>query len=81
MEVREESDKIQYLAARAPGIFKSEESESRCKVPKVPVDVRDEAGYLKTIYPELLEVGEGGEVTERGFVKFFEGEIKGVAET
>ena len=57
LEVREESDKIQDLSTRALGFLKGEESKSGRQVSEAQVDVGHEAGYLKVIYPEFLEVG------------------------
>jgi hypothetical protein len=71
LETWEEPDEIQNLPARALGFPEGKESKSWCKVSEALSDVQHEAGYLEIIYPELLEVRECGEVTERAPIKAF----------
>ena len=71
LEVWEEPDEIDDLAGRAYGFPESEESEGRCEVSKVPLNVWHEAGHLELVYPKLLEVCEGGKVTQGPPVELF----------
>ena len=64
LEVREKADEIQDFSTRTFGLFEREESKSGRKVSKVPLNVGHEAGYLKVIYSEFLEVCECGKVTQ-----------------
>ena len=81
LEIREESNKIQDFTGRTSGVFESEKSESRGEVSKALLNGRHEARYLETVYPELLEVFECGEITEGGRGKSFGGEFNSVAYT
>ena len=69
LEVWEESDEIQYLPGRACGFPECKESKSRCKVTETLLDVRHEAGYLETVYSELLEIRECGKVMQGASTK------------
>jgi hypothetical protein len=71
LEVREKTDEIQELSTRAFGLFKGKELKSGWQVSKVPLNVGHEAGYLKVIYPEFLEVCEGGKVTQGTSAELF----------
>jgi hypothetical protein len=71
LEIWEESDEIQDLPAGTPGLSESKESKSWREVSEALLNVRHEAGYLKIIYPKLLEVRECGEVTQRALAKAF----------
>ena len=64
LEIREEPNEVQDLTAGAFGCPEGKESKSRCEVSEVLLDVRNEAGHLKIIYPKLLEVRECGKVTQ-----------------
>lgn len=75
MEVREKSNKVQDLPARAFRVPQSEEPKSGGEMSEVPFDIRHEAGYLEIIYPELLKVRECGEVTEGGSAEPFWSEL------
>ena len=57
LEVREEPDEIQDLSARTVGFLKGEEAKSGRQVSEALANIGHEAGYLKVIYPEFLEVG------------------------
>ena len=64
LEVREESDEIQYFSASAFGLFEGEELECWREVPKTLLNGWHETGYLKVVDPKLLEVCKRGEVTQ-----------------
>jgi hypothetical protein len=77
LEVREESDEIQDLPARAPGLFEGKESECGREVSKALLNIRHKAGYLEMVYSELLEVCERGEVRQGAPIELFGGELVG----
>ena len=62
LEVREESDEIQDLPARANGLFEGEESKGWREVPEALSDGWHKAGYFEKIYSEVLEVRKRGKV-------------------
>ena len=75
LEVREESDEIQDLAGRAFRFLESKKSKGGRKVSKTLFSVRHEAGCLKIVYSELLEVRECGKVMEIVSGKSFSSEL------
>jgi len=64
LEVREETDEIQDLAARPFWLFESEESKRRREVSETPSNVRHEGGHMEIVYSEFLEVRKCGKVTQ-----------------
>ena len=74
LEVRKESDKIQDLPARAPGLFEGKESQRWQKVPEVPLNVWHKARYFKIVNSKLLEVRECGKVRQGTPAELFGGE-------
>ena len=65
LEVREETNEIQDLLARALGLFEGKEPERRREMSKAPSNVWHESEYLEMIYSKILEVRECGKVTQR----------------
>ena len=65
LEVREETDEIQDLSARALGLFEGKEPERWREMPKAPSNVWHESVYFEIVYSEILEVRECGKVTQR----------------
>ena len=64
LEIREEPDEVQNLAAGAFGEPEGTESKGWCEVSEAPLDVQHEARHLEVIYPKLLEIRERGKVTQ-----------------
>jgi len=64
LEVREESDEVQDLSARAPGISEGEESKGRREASEAPSNPRHETGHLEIIYSKFPEVCECGKAVE-----------------
>jgi len=70
LEVREESDEIEYMSTGANGLFESKESKRRREVPEALSNGRHKVGYLEIVYSKFLEVHKSGEVAQ---VKLSEG--------
>jgi len=64
LEVREESDEIQDLSARANRLFEGKEPKIWREVPEALLYGWHKAGYLKKVYSKVLEVRKRGEVTQ-----------------
>ena len=64
LEILEESNEVQDLAAGARGEPEGKESKGRCEASEAPLDVRHEARHLEIIYPKYLEIRECGKVTQ-----------------
>ena len=64
LEVREESDEVQDLSARTPGLSEGKESKGRREVSEALSNVWHETGHLEIVYPKFLEVRECGKVAE-----------------
>ena len=74
LEIREKPDEIQDLTARAFGILESEKSKRRREVSEALLNGRHEAGHVKVVYSQLLEVRKSGEVTQDMLVEPHDGE-------
>ena len=64
LEVREESNEVQDLSARAPGISEGEELKGRREASEAPSNPRHETGHLEIIYSKFPEVRECGKAVE-----------------
>ena len=75
MKVREESDEIQDLSARALGFVEGKESERWREVSEALLNVWHKAVYLEIVYSEFLEIRECGEVRQGAPVELFGSEL------
>jgi hypothetical protein len=64
LEVREKSNEIQDLLARALGLSEDKESKRWREVSEIPLDVWHKTGYLEIVNSEFLEVRECGKIIE-----------------
>ena len=75
LEVREESNEVQDLSARALGFFEGKESECWREVSEAPSNVWHKAGYLEVVNSKFLEVRECGKVRQSAPAEPFRGEL------
>jgi len=64
LEVREKSNEVQDLSARAPGISEGKELKGRREMSEAPLNPRHETGHLEIIYSKFPEVRECGKAVE-----------------
>ena len=75
LEVREESNEIQDLSARALRFLEGKESKCWREVSEALLDVRHKASYLEMVYSKFLEVRERGKVRQGAPFELFGNEL------
>ena len=64
LEVREESDEVQYLSGRAIWFFEGKEFERRREVPEALFNDWHKSGHFEVVYPKFLQIRKCGKVVQ-----------------